>query len=347
MTPTLHLHDWHSLHLDARQLGMLEAMGIAYAWPHERPAATASAVPLTSNVIALTTAKASVSSHNPPDAADASDALADDKTSKIRASHTTNTSTAQVFDLKKKATSPPSSPPTAPIAPFRPSARATPPRPAANMPTLGSGLGPRPQPEAWNWDELTQGVEACQACGLCQHRRQAVLGMGPRHAKWMIVGEGPGEQEDLQGLPFVGPAGQLLDAMLAAMGLSRETDVYITNAVKCRPPRNRNPDTSEWQQCQPYLMRQIELVQPALIVALGRYAAHTLLDHVLPQAAHAPLGRLRGQVHESAGRPVVVSYHPAYLLRSPAEKGKVWQDLCLAMSQLHHNPLHTAKPPIP
>lgn len=341
MSPTSPPHDWHSLHLDARQLGMLEAMGIAYAWPKTPPAATVPAMPLTSNVIALPAANASSHPRNLPDA---SDATVQHKTSKIIADYANNKSTAQVFDLKKMVASPP---PSAPSAPFISSPRTTHPRPAANMPTLGSGLGPRPQPESWGWDELTQGVVACQACGLCQHRRQAVLGMGPRQAKWMIVGEGPGEQEDRQGLPFVGPAGQLLDAMLAAMGLSRETDVYVTNAVKCRPPSNRNPDTSEWQQCQPYLMRQIELVQPALIVALGRYAAHTLLDHVLPQAAHAPLGRLRGQVHESAGRPVVVSYHPAYLLRSPAEKGKVWQDLCLAMSQLHHNPLQTAKHPIP
>jgi DNA polymerase len=163
--------------------------------------------------------------------------------------------------------------------------------------------------------------------------------MGNRQARWMIVGEAPGEQEDKQGLPFVGPAGQLLDAMLAAMGLTREADVYIANVIKCRPPHNRNPEPAEVAQCRPYLQRQIELVQPDLILALGRFAAQTLLAGVLPDVDKLPLGKLRGQVYRVDGRPVVVSYHPAYLLRSPAEKGKAWADLCLAMEALGHNPL--------
>jgi DNA polymerase len=166
--------------------------------------------------------------------------------------------------------------------------------------------------------------------------------MGNRQARWMIVGEAPGEQEDKQGLPFVGPAGQLLDAMLAAMGLTREADVYIANVIKCRPPHNRNPEPAEVAQCRPYLQRQIELVQPDLILALGRFAAQTLLAGVVPDVDKLPLGKLRGLIHRVDGRPVVVSYHPAYLLRSPAEKGKTWADLCLAMEALGHNPLRPA-----
>jgi DNA polymerase len=193
-----------------------------------------------------------------------------------------------------------------------------------------------------DWDALTDAIQSCQACGLCQGRQRAVPGMGNRSARWMIVGEAPGEQEDKQGLPFVGPAGQLLDAMLAAMGLTREADVYIANVIKCRPPHNRNPEPAEVAQCRPYLQRQIELVQPDLILALGRFAAQTLLAGVVPDVDKLPLGKLRGQVYRVDGRPVVVSYHPAYLLRSPAEKGKTWADLCLAMEALGHNPLRPA-----
>ncbi len=195
-----------------------------------------------------------------------------------------------------------------------------------------------------DWDALTHAIQSCQACGLCQGRQRAVPGSGHRQARWMIVGEAPGEQEDTQGLPFVGPAGQLLDAMLAAMGLTREADVYIANVIKCRPPHNRNPEPAEVAQCRPYLQRQIELVQPDLILALGRFAAQTLLAGVVPDVDKLPLGKLRGLIHRVDGRPVVVSYHPAYLLRSPAEKGKTWADLCLAMEALGHNPL-AAPPP--
>lgn len=195
-----------------------------------------------------------------------------------------------------------------------------------------------------DWDALTDAIQSCQACGLCQGRQHAVPGSGHRQARWMVVGEAPGEQEDKQGLPFVGPAGQLLDAMLAAMGLAREADVYIANVIKCRPPHNRNPEPAEVAQCRPYLQRQIELVQPDLILALGRFAAQTLLAEVVPDVDKLPLGKLRGQVYRVDGRPVVVSYHPAYLLRSPAEKGKTWADLCLAMEALGHNPLQPTHP---
>ncbi|HEY0295160.1 MAG TPA: uracil-DNA glycosylase [Bordetella sp.] len=175
---------------------------------------------------------------------------------------------------------------------------------------------------------LQEMVTGCSACGLCQGRRQAVFGMGAAAPRWMVVGEAPGEQEDRQGLPFVGRSGQLLDAMLAAVGMSRERDVFIGNVIKCRPPGNRNPTPEEIAACSPYLMRQIELLKPERILVLGRFAAQTLLD------TDATIGSLRGRVHtvRVGGReiPVVVSYHPAYLLRSPSEKARSWQDLQLA-----------------
>jgi len=228
---------------------------------------------------------------------------------------------------------PPALRPPADPAPVRPAPAPKPTAsPVADHPT-------DPTIATLDWDALTQAIQSCQACGLCQGRQHAVPGMGHRQARWMVVGEAPGEQEDKQGLPFVGPAGQLLDAMLAAMGLTREADVYIANVIKCRPPHNRNPEPAEVAQCRPYLQRQIELVKPDLILALGRFAAQTLLAGVVPDVDKLPLGKLRGQVYRVDGRPVVVSYHPAYLLRSPAEKGKTWADLCLAMEALEHNPL--------
>jgi DNA polymerase len=177
---------------------------------------------------------------------------------------------------------------------------------------------------------LRERVIACTACGLCSGRRQAVFGMGPEQARWLVVGEAPGEQEDRQGLPFVGRSGQLLDAMLASVGMSRERDVFIANVIKCRPPGNRNPKPEEIAACSPYLMRQIALLKPERILVLGRFAAQTLLG------TDAAIGGLRGRVHtlRTDGReiPVVVSYHPAYLLRSPSEKSRAWQDLRLAVS---------------
>ena len=180
-----------------------------------------------------------------------------------------------------------------------------------------------------SWDGLRQAVAECRACGLCESRRQTVFGVGHPQAAWMIVGEAPGEQEDAQGEPFVGPAGQLLDQMLAALGLSRAEgagpqQVFIANTLKCRPPRNRNPAPEEMALCAPFLSRQIALVQPRLILAMGRFA----IQHLL--ATDEAVGRLRGRVHQHAGVPVVVTYHPAYLLRQPADKRKAWDDLCLA-----------------
>ncbi|WP_232468005.1 uracil-DNA glycosylase [Bordetella genomosp. 13] len=182
--------------------------------------------------------------------------------------------------------------------------------------------------EAADVETLHGMVSGCTACGLCQGRRHAVFGMGAANPRWMVVGEAPGEQEDRQGLPFVGRSGQLLDAMLASVGMSRERDVFIANVIKCRPPGNRNPTPEEVAACAPYLMRQIALFKPERILVLGRFAAQTLLG------TDATIGNLRGRVHhvESEGRqiPVVVSYHPAYLLRSPIEKARSWQDLRLA-----------------
>ena len=180
-----------------------------------------------------------------------------------------------------------------------------------------------------DWDALHAEAGQCRACGLCQQRQRVAFEAGNRAAHWLIVGEAPGEQEDLQGAPFVGPAGQLLDAMLAALHLSRqsntpETSVYIANVLKCRPPGNRNPQPGEVARCAPLLQRQIALLAPRVILALGRFAAQELLHTT------EPIGRLRGRVHQWQGVPLVVSYHPAYLLRSPGDKARAWHDLCLA-----------------
>ena len=175
-----------------------------------------------------------------------------------------------------------------------------------------------------SWEKLRTLVADCRACGLCQQRKQAVLGVGSTSGPWLFVGEGPGADEDEQGEPFVGQAGKLLDNMLAAIGCERGRDTYIANVVKCRPPGNRNPTPEESAACAPFLDRQIELVAPRLIVALGRIAAMRLLS------TEASIASLRGTVHRHKGIPVVVTYHPAYLLRTPPDKAKAWEDLVLA-----------------
>jgi DNA polymerase len=184
-----------------------------------------------------------------------------------------------------------------------------------------------------DWEPLREHVAACRACRLCESRTQTVFGVGHRQAHCMIVGEAPGENEDLKGEPFVGAAGQLLDRMLQAIGLTRAPadaaqQVYIANTLKCRPPRNRNPEPDELARCSVYLHRQIELVRPRLLLAMGRFAVQTLLQ------SQEPVGRLRGRVHRWHEVPVVVTYHPAYLLRNPADKARAWADLCLAAAQL-------------
>jgi DNA polymerase len=178
------------------------------------------------------------------------------------------------------------------------------------------------------WPELAEAVAGCMACGLCRTRRNTVFGVGPRPARWMLVGEAPGEQEDERGEPFVGPAGRLLDQMLASIGVDRPAEAFIANVLKCRPPGNRNPQAEEVARCEPYLLRQVELLRPTLIVALGRFAAQSLLR------TDASIASLRGRVHRlRAGTlevPLVVTYHPAYLLRTLPDKSKSWADLRLA-----------------
>ncbi len=218
------------------------------------------------------------------------------------------------------------SPPARP-APSTPAsvrvAEAAPSRAPLAMPSELASLG---------WSDLRQAVAQCQACTLCESRTQTVFGVGHEQAQWLVVGEAPGENEDRQGEPFVGAAGQLLDRMLAALKLTRgvageegpEQRVYIANTLKCRPPRNRNPAPEEMAKCEPFLVRQIELLRPRIILAMGRFAVQALLR------SDEPIGRLRGRVHHYQGVPLVVTYHPAYLLRSPLDKSKAWEDLCLA-----------------
>ncbi|MFN4104340.1 MAG: uracil-DNA glycosylase family protein [Tepidimonas sp.] len=203
-------------------------------------------------------------------------------------------------------------------------------------------LQPATEIATLDWPELETAIHACQRCGLAACRQRPVPGVGDRRPTWLIVGEAPGEEEDRQGEPFVGRTGRLLDRMLAALDLQRGHGVYIANVLKCRPPRNRNPEPEEIARCAPYLLRQIALLQPRLVLALGRFAAQTLLAEggCLPaqELAATPLGRLRGRVFQARlGQltlPVVVSYHPAYLLRNPVDKGKAWADLCLAAETL-------------
>jgi uracil-DNA glycosylase family 4 len=201
------------------------------------------------------------------------------------------------------------------------------PAPAA-QPTAVVARERLPGIEAMDWDALEQAVASCRACKLCESRRNTVFGVGDRQAEWLLVGEAPGENEDLQGEPFVGQAGKLLDNMLGALGLSRHERVYIANVLKCRPPGNRNPQPEEIAQCEPFLRRQVELLRPKIILAMGRFAVQTLLQST------EPIGRLRGRVHRYHDVPVVVTYHPAYLLRNLPDKAKAWADLVLAQSVL-------------
>ncbi len=179
-----------------------------------------------------------------------------------------------------------------------------------------------------DWPELKTAVAACRACDLCKARKQAVLGVGDVQADWLFVGEGPGAEEDQRGEPFVGQAGKLLDAMLAAIDLKRGEDVYIANAVKCRPPDNRTPEPGETAACRPYLERQIDLLKPKLIIALGRPAAQALLQ------TEVKISAARGRLFEHRGIPVIVTYHPAYLLRTLQDKAKAWEDLVFARSTM-------------
>jgi DNA polymerase len=220
------------------------------------------------------------------------------------------------------AEAPPAAAPELAPPPARTLAREAAPAPArASAPSAVAAL---------DWPELRAAVAACTACTLCESRRQTVFGVGNERAHWMIVGEAPGEQEDRQGEPFVGKSGQLLDNMLRAVGLTRgeaepARQVFIANTLKCRPPGNRNPAPDELAKCEAFLVRQVQLVQPRIIVAMGAFAVQSLLRST------EPVGRLRGRVHRYQGVPLIVTYHPAYLLRNPVDKAKAWDDLCLAV----------------
>jgi uracil-DNA glycosylase family 4 len=215
------------------------------------------------------------------------------------------------------------------------------PRPAAATPAAPTEPEPAPvrQPgraiagaepdDAALWEALQVEVSGCTRCELSKTRTQTVFGVGNQRAELMVIGEAPGADEDLQGEPFVGRAGQLLNSMLRALGSPRET-VYIANVLKCRPPGNRDPKPTEVACCLPYLQRQVDLIQPRLMLAVGRIAAQNLL------ATDTPIARLRGQVHRFGARatPLIVTYHPAYLLRSPSEKRKSWGDLKFVRAEM-------------
>lgn len=220
-------------------------------------------------------------------------------------------------------------PPRAPVpALVAPAARARDPAPAPEMPKPRPTVAPAAAPAGriavpTDWEGLGAAVAACRACRLCETRTRTVFGIGPRQAQLMVVGEGPGADEDLKGEPFVGRAGRLLDEMLKAIGRSRAQDTYIANVVKCRPPGNREPAEDEAEACRGFLEQQLRLVKPKLIVALGRVAAQRLL------LSDVPIGKMRGQTYSwgPEATPLMVTYHPAYLLRNPGEKAKSWEDL--------------------
>lgn len=278
--------------LDDRQRAMLAEMGVRVWWPHSQAQTEAAPATQAESVTAVASPAPVV---KPSPAADVPVA---------------------VPEVVARVTQP-----AAPASVARP---VTPqPVPVVAMKPLAEGV------DRMDWATLQTTAAACQACDLCGQRKQSVFGVGDLQADWLVVGEAPGEQEDLQGEPFVGQSGQLLDNMLKAVGLNRQAQgaggVYITNALKCRPPGNRNPTAQELATCAPYLARQVTLVQPKIIIAMGRFAVQALLQTT------EPLGKLRGQIHPYQGVPVVVTYHPAYLLRNPADKAKAWLDLVLAL----------------
>lgn len=291
-----------------RQRAMLREMGIPPFWPTEEPVAQPP------SPVATTAALAPTSAPSPePAGLRRMAAVVDEAIPQVISE--LQATTAGAGRPSPRATTATTSP--SPVS-------------SAGAKPIEVTLGPRPAGiETMDWPALREAVAGCQACGLCQSRTQPVFGVGNEHAQWMLVGEAPGEQEDKQGRPFVGRAGQLLDRMLAAVDLTRAEDeasrqVFIANVLKCRPPANRNPQPQEVAQCEPYLLRQVALVQPKVIVAMGRFAVQSLLKST------EAIGRLRGRVHDLAGVPLIVTYHPAYLLRNPADKALAWEDLCLA-----------------
>ena len=232
-------------------------------------------------------------------------------------------------------------------APAVPVAVPRPPVPAVAKPdaTAVARLGSLPEGlSRMDWPGLKTAAAECRACGLCEQRQQSVFAEGApvegQGTDWLIIGDAPNDSENASGKPFSGPEADLLNAMLLAMGLHRPSGtgaketVVLVNALKCKPPAQRNPHADELAQCRHFLNRQIELLQPRVILALGRLASMAVLHDSLPDVHAVPLGKLRGQVHLAHGRPVIVSYHPAYLMRTPSDKAKAWSDLCLAMQQL-------------
>jgi DNA polymerase len=279
--------------LDDRQRAMLAEMGVRVWWPSTPAEPAAQAMPAAPA----------------PEAAPAVASTVAPMSAATTAPMTASTAAAPAVVPK---------PPQA--APVRP---AVSPVPVLTTRPLADGV------DRMDWTTLQAMAAACQACDLCAQRKKSVFGVGDQQAQWMVIGEAPGEQEDLQGEPFVGQSGQLLDNMLKAVGLSRQAQgeggVYIANAIKCRPPGNHNPTPQELATCAPYLARQVALVQPQIILLMGRFAVQSVLQTT------EPIGKLRGQVHTYQGVPVVVTYHPAYLLRNPADKAKAWADLVLAL----------------
>ena len=320
-----------SLNLDARQRAMLAEMGVKL-WT--RPGAPAPSNAIESKAVRAHLAPGEALNPSKSDAERVAPAAVPPAPFQ-----------APAAAPKQTAERTPAPPAPAPQRSARPPATA----PARTESAIAL-VPPPPGVDQMDWATLQATVTDCRACALCATRTQTVFGVGSPTASWMVVGEAPGEQEDLRGEPFVGQAGKLLDQMLAALGLTREmvpdaieseaaradssrprgtnrlkSDVYIANVLKCRPPGNRNPEAAEIAQCEPYLRRQVALVRPRVILAMGRFAVHSLLQTT------EPIGRLRGRVHQYQGVPVIVTYHPAYLLRALADKGKAWQDLCLAL----------------
>ncbi|MDR2506594.1 MAG: uracil-DNA glycosylase [Candidatus Accumulibacter sp.] len=209
----------------------------------------------------------------------------------------------------------------------------TPPSPASSPEREDSRAG---EIARMDWPQLRQSIAECRACGLCAKRKQAVPGVGDEHASWLFIGEGPGAEEDARGEPFVGQAGKLLDAMLDAIDLKRGENVYIANAVKCRPPGNRTPENAEMSICFPYLKRQIELISPKLIVLLGRAAVNSVLG--IESALSSLRGKRLHYTEDEIEIPAIVTYHPAYLLRNLAEKAKAWEDMCRARELMNTLP---------
>lgn len=233
-------------------------------------------------------------------------------------------STSQPFELSQECQPAPASP-----APSAGSVtRTLPAEQVCSHPAVDALEERRAKILQMDWGQLEASIAACTACGLCQSRTRTVSGVGDQNADWLYIGEGPGAQEDLTGEPFVGQAGKLLDNMLTAIDLKRGRSVFITNIVKCRPPGNREPRPDEARCCEPYLARQIELIRPKLIIALGKVAVQNLLP------TDASLASLRGRLHRHSGIPVIVTYHPAYLLRTLPAKAKAWEDLCFARSTM-------------